>query len=305
MSGELLSLLACPVCRGGLAWTADSATCEDCGRSYPVKDGIPVLLPPGVESDTHKRTQLEFFDSEDPEWEISRPHGSPEVYRWLLEQKFVRGVSSLRDLLPGATTLTVCGGSGMDAEFLARAGARVLASDLSLGAALRARRRAERYGVELQPVVADIEALPLRDRAADLVYVHDGLHHLTDPRAGLEEMARVAAVAVSVNEPARAALTRLAVRVGLSEEVEEAGNRIERIQPETLAERLTSLGFRVDVCRRYAMFYRHRPGPGFRFLSLPPLSGPAKLALRAGSVALGPLGNKFTLQARREHGAPS
>lgn len=300
---DLLSLLACPACRSGLSWTPDEARCEGCGQVYPVIDGIPVLLPPGVESDAHKQAQAEFFDHEDPEWEISRPHGSPEVYRWLLEQKFVRSVSSLREILPSATALTVCGGSGMDAEFLARAGARVLASDLSIGAARRVRARAERYGIELQPVVADAEALPFADGAIDLVYVHDGLHHLSDPLAGLAEMARVARVAVSVNEPAQAAATRLAVRVGLSTDEEEAGNRVERLHPETLAAGLEASGFRVVERRRYAMLYRHRPGPVYRFLSLPPLAGLAKLALRAGAELAGRGGNKFTLQARRREAA--
>ena len=296
---ELLSLLVCPVCRGTLSWTPDAARCRDCEREYGVVDGVPVLLPPSVESDAHKQSQAEYSDHEDPEWEITRPHGSPEVYRWLLDQKFVRSTSSLRELVPGATALTVCGGYGMDAEFLARAGASVIASDLSLRAVSGARRRAEQYGFEIQPLVADVENLPLADRAVDLVYVHDGLHHLVDPLAGLGEMARVAGSAVSVNEPAEAALTGLAVKVGLSMEVEPSGNRVERMRPDVLAEGLASHGFRVVESRRYAMLYRHRPGPVYRFLSLPPLAGLAKLALRGVDRLLGRAGNKLTVQARR------
>ncbi|MCA1571279.1 MAG: class I SAM-dependent methyltransferase [Chloroflexi bacterium] len=30
-------------------------------------------------------------------------------------------------------------------------------------------------------VVADVEHLPYADRSLDMVYVHDGLHHLSDP----------------------------------------------------------------------------------------------------------------------------
>lgn len=43
---SLLKILACPACRGGLRADdpADELTCTGCGRAYPVRDGIPVLL---------------------------------------------------------------------------------------------------------------------------------------------------------------------------------------------------------------------------------------------------------------------
>ncbi len=40
-----LRLLACPVCHGDLAHTASTGiACQACGRQYPVRDGLPVLL---------------------------------------------------------------------------------------------------------------------------------------------------------------------------------------------------------------------------------------------------------------------
>ena len=71
-------------------------------------------------------------------------------------------------------------------------------------------------------------------RSVDVVYVHDGLHHLDDPLAGLAEMARVARSAVCVSEPARAGITALAVRAGLALEREEAGNRVGRLDAEAV-----------------------------------------------------------------------
>ena len=42
-------LLACPVCRGELRFDpnldADRLVCAQCGRVYPVVDGIPMLTP--------------------------------------------------------------------------------------------------------------------------------------------------------------------------------------------------------------------------------------------------------------------
>jgi uncharacterized protein YbaR (Trm112 family) len=43
---RLSSLIACPVCKGPLAFTSTQLECRGCRASYPVADGIPRLLPP-------------------------------------------------------------------------------------------------------------------------------------------------------------------------------------------------------------------------------------------------------------------
>jgi glycosyltransferase involved in cell wall biosynthesis/ubiquinone/menaquinone biosynthesis C-methylase UbiE len=290
-------LLACPICRARLTWRTASATCTSCGAAYPIMDGIPVLV--GETADPHKQQQAAFFDEVEDEFEITRPHVTPQLYRWLLGEKFRRSVSAISQFIPGAVVLTVCGGSGMDAEFLARAGARVIVSDISLEAARRARSRAQRYGLPLTTVVADVEALPFADRVVDLVYVHDGLHHLERPSAGLAEIARVAAHAVSVNEPARAAVTRLAMRFGLSQEIEEAGNRVERVDPARFATVLRAAGFRIVKSERYAMLYRHQAGPAMRLFSTRVLYPEARFAIAGFNHFAGEIGNKLTIQACR------
>ena len=40
----LLELLACPACRAALRLDAERLACTTCGRRYPIRDGIPVLL---------------------------------------------------------------------------------------------------------------------------------------------------------------------------------------------------------------------------------------------------------------------
>lgn len=44
VSSELLQLIVCPACHGGLAPEAVSLRCTGCGRKYPIVDGIPVLI---------------------------------------------------------------------------------------------------------------------------------------------------------------------------------------------------------------------------------------------------------------------
>ena len=48
ISAELLNILACPACddRPPVKLTADQSqlVCERCGRRYPIRDDIPVML---------------------------------------------------------------------------------------------------------------------------------------------------------------------------------------------------------------------------------------------------------------------
>ena len=252
----------------------------------------------------HKAAQAAHFDRPGEEaFEIDRPHGTPRLYRFLLAEKFRRAVGPIRPHLVGASALSVCGGSGMDAEFLARAGAAVTTSDLSLGAATRAKARSERYGLGIQSIVADVEHLPYADQSVDLVAVHDGLHHLDDPYAGLSEMARVARRWVVVTEPARASITRLAIRLGLALETEEAGNRVARMEPSEVAAFLEARGYVVLRAERYAMYYPHHPGAVFSLLSRPFVFPIVRVGWRLANALLGRFGNKMVVVAERDQSA--
>jgi SAM-dependent methyltransferase len=187
----------------------------------------------------------------------------------------------------------------MDAEFLARLGGRVISSDISAEASARALERARRFGFALEAIAASAEQLPFPDRSIDVVLVHDGLHHLEEPLAALRELARVARVGVSINEPADALLTRGAVRVGRAEAVEAAGNPVARLRLGDVARTLEAEGLRVVAARRYAMLYRHRPGAPSRLLSRPALFPVATMAMRLGNAVIGRIGNKLTVQAVR------
>jgi uncharacterized protein YbaR (Trm112 family) len=44
MDPEFLKRLACPVCKVSLQTEGENLTCGKCGRRYPIRDGVPVLL---------------------------------------------------------------------------------------------------------------------------------------------------------------------------------------------------------------------------------------------------------------------
>lgn len=41
---ELLELFACPLCKASFTPDGDWLACTKCGRRYPIRDGIPVML---------------------------------------------------------------------------------------------------------------------------------------------------------------------------------------------------------------------------------------------------------------------
>ena len=52
LTEQLLAILACPLCKGGLS-PCDGGRyllCRPCGVRYPVRDGIPVLLADEAEA---------------------------------------------------------------------------------------------------------------------------------------------------------------------------------------------------------------------------------------------------------------
>ena len=41
---ELLEILACPACKADVQLKDEKIVCLKCGRKYPIKDGIPIML---------------------------------------------------------------------------------------------------------------------------------------------------------------------------------------------------------------------------------------------------------------------
>ena len=99
---------------------------------------------------------------------------------------------ALAEVPDGATVLDVPCGGGVAFRALGREQrVRYLAMDLDQAMLARARRRADRLGLEqIELGSADMRHLPLPDRAADLCLTYSGLHMISDPEVAIAEMAR-------------------------------------------------------------------------------------------------------------------
>jgi len=55
---ELLDILACPACKADVTLDENKIICTSCGRRYPIRDDIPIMLIDEAElSDKEKKVQ--------------------------------------------------------------------------------------------------------------------------------------------------------------------------------------------------------------------------------------------------------
>ena len=105
-----------------------------------------------------------------------------------------RFVQLLDRSIPGDARIVEVGcGTGQMSLCLARADRLVVGADLTWASLSLGAAAARRFGLEnVQFVETDLLQPGLRDGAFDVVYASGVLHHLPDPRAGFERIARLA-----------------------------------------------------------------------------------------------------------------
>jgi SAM-dependent methyltransferase len=178
------ALLACPACGGTVAarWS-----CEACGRTFDVVDGVPNLRLP---ADARTEAVREFYEV--APFPGYPPNETLEGVRARAERSvFARLIDRA---VPGDARIVEVGcGTGQMCLYLARADRVVIGADLTraslrLGAAAAARFKVDRVHF----IETDLGRPGLKAGAFDLVYSSGVLHHTPDPRASFARLAPLA-----------------------------------------------------------------------------------------------------------------
>lgn len=174
MNADLLDILACPGCGGGLTLAPDGAlTCTACRRSFPVVRQVPRFVPDdsyassfGFQWNAFKKTQLDSHT------------GLP-----ISRERFFRQSRWTAEELAGKRVLDLGCGAGRFAEIALSTGANVVAVDYS--------NATDACYANLGPhprlsvVQADVYRLPFRPGSFDYVYCFGVLQHTPDPHGAL------------------------------------------------------------------------------------------------------------------------
>ncbi|MFA6533785.1 MAG: methyltransferase domain-containing protein [Patescibacteria group bacterium] len=184
MNQELLKYLCCPKCKTNLVGGGDFLVCSKCNQSYKTVDDVVILVDLDNLPD-HLQKQIVYFTNE------SDCRLEYQLVAWQKSylEKFIRNSGEIKNKL-----VVDCGtGSGYLAIELAKLGAEVIATDLTLKNLLELQRAAKQLKLEdkITLVCCDAQELPFSNNLADYFISNAVLEHLPREQQAIDEINRV------------------------------------------------------------------------------------------------------------------
>ncbi len=208
MKGDLIDLLVCPVCQAGslemhvrdrrVQEIIDAdLTCPRCGRSYPVTEGIPVMLSyaDGQQQRSETLRSPSQKHNEVREANIAYYDAVAEIYEDEVEQAIHQSdsnqtrvetiVKDLAEKTPNNLFLDLGCGTGNILKLGSKHFKRAIGVDISFNMLRMARQS------NLDVVQADVLSLPFKPSIFDAVSIFSVLHHIYDYHLVFDQIGRV------------------------------------------------------------------------------------------------------------------
>ncbi|MEQ9499288.1 MAG: methyltransferase domain-containing protein [Deltaproteobacteria bacterium] len=189
MRPRLVDLVVCPKCRGALSASSTvvdgdeimegALDCNGCGASYPIRGGIPRLLPDTTAVPDEAQRTVDRFGEQWNDFDFIGPHYEEQFLGWIAPNR--------PDTFEGRVVLEGGCGKGRHSALVAQWGAKeVLAVDL--GSAVEACYRNTRRYENVHVIQADLFHLPVKQRSVDVAFSVGVLHHTPEPERCFGEL---------------------------------------------------------------------------------------------------------------------
>ena len=200
MKRSLLQFLRCPQTKSKLTLkqAVDSGRQDEIttgellseeGQLYPIRNGVPIMLPPGGSDERQSKTAESFSEK----WKRApgyREDTKPHYIAWYLERYGHVTMEQLRSFLETKRFILDAGtGEGRDSELYARnSSAQVFGVDISEGIEIAYRDLGHLPNLHL--IRADLTALPFAGGFFDFIACDQVIHHTADTYASLQALLR-------------------------------------------------------------------------------------------------------------------
>jgi SAM-dependent methyltransferase len=175
----LLRVLRCPQCGSALQSANHQLTCETCGRTVPVRAGVPRFV-----ADDPTATAVRFGYMWGSQEQVAQPIDKPVPYHLHVMRRSL-GEPPLEGLILDAGC-----GEGIDLASVALdPGCEVVGVELSTGGVATSLART-RHLDRAHLVQADLLCLPIASAVFDGAYSYGVVHHTPDPPRAVSEIAR-------------------------------------------------------------------------------------------------------------------
>ena len=183
MNHPLLPYICCPTCKRALKNSSRALMCGHCHRTYPIRNGIPILIDLSTLT-PHLAGQVKYFEKED----AARSKYVLEPWQRRYVDNFLASYIRTKGLIVDNAT-----GSGYMAIELAKRGYRVIAMDLTYAELMKLKVNIARLKLQknILLVCASSEELPVKTNSADGMVANAILEHLPHEKKAINEIGRV------------------------------------------------------------------------------------------------------------------
>lgn len=188
ISAELLSILACPVCKGDIELVGGKLKCSLCNAIFPIKDGVPIMMPHNLEKEQKLALLTWGKDYEKLNQEIKSNGELNYIDQYgLSDHELVTRFARKSD----KNFLELGCGRARLSFLLAKQGMRIVGLDLSIEALLIAKYMFSLHNLPGFFVCGDILHPPFKAGSFSIAFAGGSIEHFKDTEEGLKSIAEM------------------------------------------------------------------------------------------------------------------